>query len=348
MPADPFTFRNTKTTRNAMLRRCSMAAAIAMAAAATSLVPAEARAAGALWGPDYFPDVSLTTQDGKTVRFYDDLLKDKIVAVDLIYTHCKYSCPLETARLAQVQRLLGDRVGRDIFFYSITLDPERDTPEVLKAYAEKFHARDGWTFLTGRKEDIKLIAHKLGLLSDDPTPVNRDGHTPELMVGNVPTGQWMRNSAVDNARFLATTIGGMLDGWKSQKPTQSYAHATTLQMTKGSYLFSTRCSACHTIGRGDAVGPDLLGVATSRDRAWLTRFIQMPDKVLAEGDPTARALYARYKEVNMPNLRLGPEDVANIIDHLVAETKARTLDPTAAGSSAVPGASAAGRIAASR
>src|SRR6516162_10445469 len=96
----------------------------------------------------HFPNVELITQDGKKVHFYDDLIKGKIVAIDLIYTTCQYSCPLETARLAQVQKILGDRVGKDIFFYSITIDPKNDTPAVLKAYAKKFHAGPGWTFLT--------------------------------------------------------------------------------------------------------------------------------------------------------------------------------------------------------
>ncbi len=85
------------------------------------------------WGADYFPNVLLLTQDSTTVRFYDDLLKGKAVAINLIYTSCKDECPLETARLVQVQRLLGDRVGKDLFFYSISIDPKHDTPEVLKA-----------------------------------------------------------------------------------------------------------------------------------------------------------------------------------------------------------------------
>src|SRR5436309_161724 len=80
----------------------------------------------ARWGANYFPNVILTTQDGARVRFYDDVIKGKIVVIDLIYTHCVDSCPLETARLAQVQRLLGDRVGKDIFFISISIDPTRD------------------------------------------------------------------------------------------------------------------------------------------------------------------------------------------------------------------------------
>src|SRR5216684_4426607 len=134
------------------------------------------------WGANYFPNVELTTQDGKTVHFYDDLIKGKIVAIDLIYTSCQYSCPLETARLAQVQKILGDRVGKDIFFYSITIDPEHDTPRVLKAYMEKFHVGPGWTFLTGKKEDIDFLSKRLGLYSDPS--VNADGHLPHLLIGN--------------------------------------------------------------------------------------------------------------------------------------------------------------------
>src|SRR5262245_46625488 len=87
-----------------------------------------------LWGANYFPNAPLVTQDGVTVRFYDDLLKGKAVAINAIYTSCKDECPLETARLVQVQRLLGDRVGKDLFFYSISIDPRQDTPTLLKAY----------------------------------------------------------------------------------------------------------------------------------------------------------------------------------------------------------------------
>src|SRR6476469_8995931 len=118
------------------------------------------------WGSNYFPNVTLTTQDGKKVQFYDDLIKGKIVAINLIYTTCKFACPLETARLAQVYRLIGDRMGRDVFFYSISIDPDTDTPAVLKEYAEKFHAGPGWLFLTGKKSDIDVISRKLGIYSD--------------------------------------------------------------------------------------------------------------------------------------------------------------------------------------
>src|ERR1051325_4182881 len=160
-----------------------------------------AEASGPHWGADYFPNVPLVTQDGKVVHFYDDLLKGKTVAIDLIYTQCVDSCPLETARLVQTQKILGDCVGKDIFFYSISSDPKRDTPAVLKAYAEKFGVGPGWLFLTGNEDDIKRIAKKLGLSRPNDT-ATRDGHQPMLMIGNEPTGQWMRNSAVASPKYL--------------------------------------------------------------------------------------------------------------------------------------------------
>src|SRR5262249_37525373 len=187
----------------------------------------------------------------------------------------------------------GDRVGKEIFFYSITIDPDHDTPQVLKEYAAKFHAAPGWLFLTGKAADITLISKKLGLYTD-PDPEDRDGHTPSLLVGNEPTGQWMRNSALDNPRFLSILIGDWLNSWKNAKqaaPEKSYAAAGDVSLRdRGAYLFATHCSACHTIGRGDAVGPDLLGITRTRDRGWLLRFIQRPDELLAQKDPTAIAL----------------------------------------------------------
>ncbi len=285
--------------------------------------PATAAPAGARWGADYFPNVPLVTQDGQTVHFYDDLLKGKIVAINLIYTHCQDSCPLETARLVQVQHLLGDRVGKDIFFYSISIDPKRDTHAELKAYAEKFHAGPGWLFLHGSEQDVELISKKLGLFSD-PDPANRDGHTPSLLIGNESTGQWMRNSATDNPRFLALMIGDFLDSWKNRKQAavKNYSEATHLKLDQGQYLFATRCSACHTIGHGDKIGPDLAGVTKIRSREWLVRFISTPDQVLKENDPVAAALFNQYKQVNMPNLRLAPEDVATLISFLEAQSTA--------------------------
>src|SRR4249920_1742307 len=92
-----------------------VAAAAALFVGAAALLSCGPAFGANRWGADYFPNVMLTTQDGTSVRFYDDLLKGKSVAVNVIYTSCKDECPLETARLAQLQRLLGARMGKDIF-----------------------------------------------------------------------------------------------------------------------------------------------------------------------------------------------------------------------------------------
>ena len=273
------------------------------------------------WGGTHFPNVELTTQDGKKVRFYDDLIKGKIVALELIYTTCKYNCPLETARLVQVQKLLGDRMGKDIFFYSITIEPEHDTPEVLKAYAEKYNVGPGWLFLTGKPADIKLISKKLGL-DKLPNGNDPDGHMPSLLIGNDATGIWMRNSALDNTKFMAMKIQGLM-GYTAKAMNLGAANRTesaTLDIDKGKYLFATRCAACHTIGNGDKVGPDLLGVTNVRDRAWLSRIISEPDKLIEEKDPIATMLFKKYREIRMPRLGLAPEDVNTLIDFMKNQT----------------------------
>jgi len=293
-------------------------------------------AADTHWGADYFPNVPLTTQDGQVVHFYDDVIKGKTVAIDLIYTTCKYACPLETARLVQVQRLLGGRVGRDIFFYSITIDPDHDTPAVLKEYAAKYHVGPGWTFLTGKASDIELISRKLGLYSA-PNPDDPDGHTPSLLVGNEPGGQWMRNSALDNPAFLARTVSDWLDGWKdgATRPLPSFAEVPVMNVDVGEYTFRNHCLACHSIGGGDAIGPDLKGVTSTRDRAWLTHFIARPDQVLADNDPIARRLLDAYKQVRMPNLSLTEQDAAVLIDY-ISRASGEAPKASARGGAAMP------------
>ena len=253
--------------------------------------------AGNPWGADYFPNVALTTHDGATVRFYEDLLKGKAVAINAIYTSCKDECPLETARLVQLQRLLGDRMGKDIFFYSISIDPKRDTPAVLKAYAEKFGVGPGWLFLTGDEGDITLVAKKLGL-SRRTDALNRDGHQPILMIGNEPTGQWQRSSAVASPKYLATTINDFM-GWTNSE--RRYTSGQLRAPDRGLLLFQNGCAACHTVGKGDAVGPDLAGVTGRRDRDWLVRYLKAPDRMLADKDPIAVSLNDKYKTVPMPN-----------------------------------------------
>ena len=138
-----------------------------------------------------FPNVTLTTHNGKKVRFYDDLIKDKIVIINFMYVKCDGKCPGTTANLVQVQKLLGDRIGKDIFIYSITLKPEEDTPKVLNAYAKAYKVKKGWEFLTGDPKDIELLRQKLGFIDRDPVrDANKSNHIGMLRWGNEPHTLW--------------------------------------------------------------------------------------------------------------------------------------------------------------
>jgi protein SCO1/2 len=211
-------------------------------------------------------------------------------------------------------------MGKDIFFYSITIEPEHDTPQVLKEYAEKYHVGPGWLFLTGKEADIQLISHKLGL-DTPPGAGDLDGHTPSVLIGNEATGLWMRNSALDNTRFLALKIDQMMGyGSQSLVTGKTSTTAAKLDINMGQYLFSTRCAACHTIGNGDKIGPDLLGVTNVRDRAWLARMIADSNKLIDEKDPIATALFQKYKGIRMPKLDLPDTDVNTLIEYMKTQT----------------------------
>src|SRR5471030_553847 len=166
-----------------------------LAVAATLAVPGTPAARNP-WDENYFPDLPVVTQDGKTLHFYDDLIKGRIVVVSFIYTSCADLCPIETARLAEVKDKLGDAVGRDIFFISMSVDPEHDTPEMLKAFADAFDASaPGWQFLTGQPEDIKSINAKFG---DRSAERKLSDHRNEILIGNDATGDWDRGSAFND------------------------------------------------------------------------------------------------------------------------------------------------------
>jgi protein SCO1/2 len=285
---------------------------------------------GSRWGANYFPNIPLITHEGQSVRFFDDLIQDKVVAINFIFTSCPDSCPLETARLANVQRILGDRMGRDVFFYSISIDPENDTPQVLKDYAERYQAGPGWLFLTGDEADITLLRKKLGLYIAEIQGDDSTDHNLSLMIGNQSTGRWMKRSPFENPYVLATQLGSWLHNWKLPSPDQrDYADAPKLRnLSPGEQLFRTRCSACHTIGGGEIIvgskqqplGPDLLGVTETREREWLARWLADPDGMLEEKDPIVMGLYARYNNVLMPNMRLNQRDVEDLIEYMEAES----------------------------
>jgi protein SCO1/2 len=150
----------------------------------------------------HLPNVELITHEGKKVHFYDDLVKDKKVAINLIQASCPDLCPLITANLVQVKKRLADRVGRDIFFYSVTIEPEKDTPEVLKEYAEKFGVGPGWLFLTGKPKDIERLRRSLSSYVDPAEDAILENHTGMLRLGTEPLMFWGSAPAMANPEHI--------------------------------------------------------------------------------------------------------------------------------------------------
>ena len=154
----------------------------------------------------YFTDVELTDQDGKKVRFYSDVLKGKTVVVNAFFTTCTSVCPPMNRNMEKIQEALGDRVGRDVFLVSITVDPENDTPARIKEYAKKFHAGAGWTFLTGKKENLDWALYKLGQYVE-----NKDDHTTVFIIGNEPTGLWKKAFGMANVAELVQVVESVVN-----------------------------------------------------------------------------------------------------------------------------------------
>ena len=154
------------------------------------------------------PNITLTTHEGRKVKFYDDLIKDKIVILNFMYAKCEGICPGTTANLVKLQRVLGDRVGKDIFMYSITLDPERDTPAVLNRYAKAYHTKPGWLFLTGNPKDVELLRRSLGFIDLDPLrDANKSNHIGMLRYGNEARQLWAGCPGTMQPSKIAKLIG---------------------------------------------------------------------------------------------------------------------------------------------
>src|SRR5215471_5866429 len=267
----------------------AMALLVAGAAAAADAGHAQDRQ----WGEGYIPNLPVVTQDGKTVRFYDDLLKGKIVIISFIYTRCTDICPLTTARLAQLEEKLGDVVGRDIFMLSMSVDPENDTPQRLKEYSQAFQTGPGWTFVTGKLDEIRAINFKFGERSQ-----KLNEHRNEIILGNDMTGEWQRDSAFGDLNRLVMTVRALDQKWRDQvrtpEPNAASDRGLAMGDQPGQALFKKICAPCHTIGVGDRVGPDLRGVTDRRERAWLSAYIQSPARMRATRDPVALALAEKY------------------------------------------------------
>ena len=154
----------------------------------------------------YFSDVELINQDGQKVRFYSDVLKGKTVVVNAFFTTCTGVCPPMNRSFEKIQQAFGDRVGKDVFLVSITVDPQTDTPTRLKEYASKYNARPGWTFLTGKKENLDWALYKLGQYVEQ-----KENHKSVVIIGNEATGLWKKAFGLAPADELIAIVESVVN-----------------------------------------------------------------------------------------------------------------------------------------
>jgi len=215
-----------------------MLAGLAVAPLATGMVikasdlikpsPKEARSSREKLQARYFPNFEITTHEGKKVRFYDDLIKDKIVVINFMYAKCEGICVPITKNLKRVQNLLGKRVGRDIFMYSITLKPEEDTPDKLKHFMDMHRIKPGWTFLTGKPDEINTLRRKLGF-SDSKAKLDKDltNHIGMIRYGNEARQWWAMCPGQANPPWIVESIL-----WMDPKGNDVHTHNTKTKTRK--------------------------------------------------------------------------------------------------------------------
>ena len=218
-----------------MMKRMLLAAAVCLSLAATAAAqqPAKPPAppdphAGHRGAPaqkttqelsvaaKYFSDVELINQDGQKVRFYSDVLKGKTVVVNAFFTTCTSVCPPMNRSMEKIQEAFGDRVGKDVLLVSLTVDPATDTPPRLKEYAAKFHAGKGWTFLTGKKENLDWALYKLGQYVE-----NKDDHKTVLIIGNEASGLWKKAFGLARVEELIQLVKEVADDKGAAKASAS-------------------------------------------------------------------------------------------------------------------------------
>ena len=154
----------------------------------------------------YFTDVVLINHNGEKVRFYTDLLAGKVVIINSFFATCKGVCLPMNRNLEKIQEALGDRIGKDVYIISISVDPTVDTPPRLKEYAKKLNAKPGWYFMTGEKQNVELALKKLGQLV-----ANKQDHLNIFIIGNERTGLWKKAFGLAQSDELLKVVESVLN-----------------------------------------------------------------------------------------------------------------------------------------
>jgi protein SCO1/2 len=150
----------------------------------------------------HLPNLPLISHEGKRLMFYDDLVKGKVVSLNFFFANCDEICPLVTANLVRVQKILGDKLGRDIHMYSFTLKPEEDNVGVIRDYRKKFGA--AWPFFTAKPADMEKLRVAIGFTYPDPV-IDKDTtqHIGNVRYGNEPLMYWSACPGMAHAKFIA-------------------------------------------------------------------------------------------------------------------------------------------------
>jgi protein SCO1/2 len=137
---------------------------------------------------NYFTDTEVIDQNGKKMRFYSDVLKGRVVLISFIFTNCEYACPMQAQKLKQVRAAMVPAIKDDVWFVTLSVDPERDTPEAMKKFAERQGVDESrWIFLTGDKQNLEFLVKRLGQYTPDI-----ESHTTLMLAGNTITRHWTR------------------------------------------------------------------------------------------------------------------------------------------------------------
>jgi len=153
----------------------------------------------------YEPNTPLVSHQGQTLRFYEDVVKGRIVLLNTMFTSCAGICPPITNNLLAVQKALAPYLGKQVLMVSITVDPQTDTPAVLKAYVERFRIGPGWLFLTGKPADVDAVLAKLG--DTDP---EKTRHSGMLLIGDDPGRSWRKVPAMSSPKDIAGAVEKLL------------------------------------------------------------------------------------------------------------------------------------------
>jgi cytochrome oxidase Cu insertion factor (SCO1/SenC/PrrC family) len=209
---------NTAVTDNQrLIADNAVAEAAVMSANSPEAVNTGGNAPGSA-GKMVIPEVDVLDQNGNSLHFYSDLIKGKTVAINFIFTNCTTICPPLGATFARVQKEMGDKVGKDVHFISISVDPLTDTPERLKAWGAKFKAGPGWTFVTGNKEQIDNLLYALGA-----SVSRREDHSPTVIVGNDLKGVWTRTYGLARSAQMVGLIMDVIEGKTGESLTKETA-----------------------------------------------------------------------------------------------------------------------------